>query len=77
MERGFYNLDRVGSIERALLVIVHRIARHGEQARTSANHIMEVAATIEVTIVHLRRLDEDHDQTRNHTKAFQEKVTVT
>ena len=75
MERGFYHLDREGSAERALPFIFCRIARRGEQARASANHLMEVSATTGITAVHLRRVDGDHNQTRNQTKALQEKVT--
>ena len=46
------------------------IARQGEQARATTNQIMEVGATTEVNTIRLRRLDEDHDQTRNHTESF-------
>ena len=38
---------------------------------------MEVGSTIEVTAVRLRRLDADHDQTRDHTEALQKDVTMT
>ena len=76
MERGFYNLDIGGSADRAPPFIVHRIAHYGEQARASVNHIKEVGATTKVTAIRLRRMDKDHDQTRNHIEALPEEVTA-
>lgn len=70
MERGFYNHDRGGSVDKALPVMVRRITRQGEQARASANQIMEVGATTEVTAVSVHHLDEDHDRTQDHTEAL-------
>ena len=76
MERGFYNLHNGGSTDMALPVMVHRIARHDEQSRTSISHILDVSATAEVTAARLRRLDEDHDQTRRIINYLQEDVTT-
>ena len=77
MERGFYNLNGGGSADTDLPVVVCRIPCRGEKAREFINHIMEVSATIEVTTVHLRHPDEDHDWTLDHTKVLWEEVTAT
>ncbi|XP_023744973.1 uncharacterized protein LOC111893139 [Lactuca sativa] len=63
MQRGFYDLGRGGSAERALPVIVHRVTRHEEQTRVNTRHVMEVGATSQVNSVRIRRLDDEHDQT--------------
>lgn len=61
----------------ALPIMVRRIARQGEQARATTNQFLELGATTEVIAVHLHRLDEDHDQTRDHTEDLQKEVTAT
>lgn len=77
MEQGFYNLHIGGSVYRALLVKVCRIAFHGEQAQASVNQIMEFGDTTKVTAVHLLHLDEDHDRTRDLTEVLQDETTAT
>ena len=49
MERGFYNLSHGGLADRALPVMVQQIAHLGDQTRASANRILELGATVEVT----------------------------
>ncbi|KAL7610703.1 serine/threonine-protein phosphatase 4 regulatory subunit 2-like [Lactuca sativa] len=75
-EKGFYNLDRGGSADRALPVIIHHIARHDQRIRASTNQIMEVGATAEVTTARFRCLDQDHDQTRNRTEVLQQEAAI-
>ena len=77
MEKGFYKLDRGRLADRDLRVMVRHIARHGKQARASANQIMEVGATTEVTAVRLRCLDKDLDRKQYHTETLYKEVTAT
>ena len=77
MARSFYNLRNGGSADRALPVMVRRIANQGEQARANANQLLDIGATAAVTSVRLRRLDEEHDQTMEHTFSLQKDITAT
>ena len=73
MERGYYDL-RGGSADRALLVIVHRIAHQTDQAQISINRILEVNATAQANTADILRLDELQDDTQNHIEALQRQV---
>ena len=63
MGQGFYNHSCGDSADKTLPVMVHCIANQGEQARVNVNQIMDVDANAQITAVHLRRLDEEHDRT--------------
>lgn len=78
IQRGSYNLSKGGSADKDYLpIMVRRITHQGDQARATTDQVMEVGATIEVTAVCLRRLYEDHHQTRDHAEGLQKEVTVT
>nr|KAJ0215360.1 hypothetical protein LSAT_V11C300147180 [Lactuca sativa] len=67
MARSFYNLRIRGLADKALPVMVRRIANQGEQAKANASQLLDIVATVAVTAVRLRRLDEEHNRTIEHT----------
>ena len=77
MAHSFYNLRNEGSTDRALPVIICRIANQGEQARANASQLLDIGATTVVTVLRLRRLDEEHDRTIGHTFSLQKDITAT
>ena len=67
MCRDFYDLSNKGSANRALPIIIHRIAHQTVQARVSINRILEVTTTSQQNAANIHHLDKDHDETRHHT----------
>ena len=66
MCRDFYDLSNSGSADRALPVIVHRIAHQTDQARALINRILEVMVASQQNAANIHHLDRDHDETRHH-----------
>ncbi|CAI9299868.1 unnamed protein product [Lactuca saligna] len=56
--------------------MVRCIANQGEQTRTNASQLLDIGATAIVTAVCLRRLDEEHDRTIEHTFSLQKDITA-
>lgn len=74
MARGYYELYRGDSANKALPVIVKRIARQTDQAQISINRIIEVNAIAQTNTADILHLDELQDDTQNHTKALQRQM---
>ena len=76
MARGFYNVSEGGTADRALPVIVNRIARQFDQSRMSINRILEVNAAAQANTADILRLDEMQDDTQHHTEALQRQLNA-
>lgn len=76
MNRDIYNISNEGSAERALCIIVHRIARQTDQVTISVKRILEANTATQDNTTNLHRLDEDHGQTRNHAVELQREMTT-
>ena len=70
-DRSFYNVSEGGSAERALPVIICRIARNVEQGRAAIDRVIEFDAISGVNTVRIRRLEEDIERTRRTNKTLQ------
>ena len=76
MARGFYDDSKGGTTDKALPVIVHRIACQADQARISINQVLQVNVAAENNVADILRLNELRDDTQHHTEALQRKVDV-
>ena len=76
MQQGFYNVSEGGAADRALPVIVNRIARQFDQSRMSINRILEVNAAAQANAADILRLDEMQDDTQHHTEALQRQLNA-
>ena len=71
-DRSFYNVSEGGSADRALPVIIRRIARNVEQGRAAIDRVMEIDANSGVNTVRIRRLEEDMERTRRTNETLQQ-----
>jgi len=75
-DRSFYNVSEGGSADRALPVIIRRIARNVEQGRAAIDRVMEIDANSGVNTVRIRRLEEDIERTRRTNKTQQQQLAA-
>ena len=75
-DRSFYNVSEGGSADRALPVIIRRIARNVEQGRAAIDRVMEIDANSGVNTVRIRRLEEDMERTRRTNETLQQQLTA-
>ncbi|CAI9265840.1 unnamed protein product [Lactuca saligna] len=57
--------------------MVHHVACHEKQTKIKIRHLMEIGATSQVNYVRIRRIDEDHDRTQDHTKFLRREMATT
>ena len=70
-DRTFHNVSDGGSTDRALPVIIRRIARIVEQGGAAVDRVIEIDADSGVNTVSIRRLEEDMERTRRTNKTLQ------
>ena len=75
-DRSFYNVSEGGSADRALPVIIRRIARNVEQGRAAIDRVMEIDANSGVNTVRIRRLEEDMERTRRTNETLQQQLAA-
>ena len=75
-DRTFYNVSDGGSADRALPVIIRRIARNVEQGRAAIDRVMEIDANSGVNTVRIRRLEEDMERTRRTNETLQQQLAA-
>ena len=75
-DRTFYNISDGGSADRALPVIIRRIARNVEQGRAAIDRVMEIDANSGVNTVRIRRLEEDMERTRRTNETLQQQLAA-
>ncbi|CAI9260222.1 unnamed protein product [Lactuca saligna] len=69
-DRSFHNVSNGGSADRALPVIIRRIARNVEQGRAAIDQVMEIEANSGVNTVRIRCLEEDMERTRRTNEPY-------
>ena len=75
-DRTFYNVSEGGSADRALPVMVCRIARNVEQGRATIDRVMEVDANSGVNTVRIRHLEEALKGTRGTNDTLRQQLTT-
>ena len=75
-DRTFYNVSEGGSADRALPVMVRRIARNIEQGRAAIDRVMDIDANSGVNTVRIRHLEEALEGTRRTNDALRQQLTT-
>ena len=70
----FLNLEGGGPTDRSLPVVIRCVRRQGAQVRTTYDQLLVTNTIAQVNTARLRRLDQDRDQTQNHTKALRREL---
>ena len=74
--RSFYNVSEGGSADRALPVMVRRIARNVEQGRAAIDRVIEIDANSGVNTIRIRHLEEALERTRRSNDALRQQLTT-
>ena len=75
-DQSFYNVSEGGSADRALPVMVRRIARNVEQGRAAIDRVMEIDANSGVNTVRIRHLEEALEGTRRTNDALRHQLST-